>query len=231
MLFRSHQGHPSPLNPAQSPYPPPPYQPLNSEQYQPVNTEHKPSVHFTPGGSPAGQHRPSFGGQPRPDSFSASQPNYQAQQMAPYQQTPYIPQGYPYQQPPTFQQVQYQPRPSYSASDAYGPGYISDPEAHRRKHKSRSRRISDNSRSTNTDALLGAAGGSLIGDLIFPGLGTVGGALVGWVGGKDYGKHRKWREDKRDQQQDRWERRFADRSRSRSRSRERRKDRHERRRS
>merc|ERR1711939_52466 len=94
-------------------------------------------------------------------------------------------------------------------------------------HKNRSRRISDNSRSTNADAFLGAAGGGLIGDLIFPGLGTIGGAVVGWVGGKDYGKHRKWREDKRDREQERWEKQFGDRSRSRSRSRGRRRRRHE----
>jgi len=56
--------------------------------------------------------------------------------------------------------------------------------------------------------------------LIFPGLGTVGGALVGWVGGKDYGRHRKWREEKRDREQEKWERKYQrhDDSRSRSRS-------------
>jgi len=31
---------------------------------------------------------------------------------------------------------------------------------------------------------LGASGGAVIGDLIFPGLGTLGGALLGGVGGK-----------------------------------------------
>jgi len=46
--------------------------------------------------------------------------------------------------------------------------------------------------------------------------------LVGWVGGKDYGKHRKWREDKRDRDQGRWERKYggSDRSRSHSHDRE-----------
>jgi hypothetical protein len=70
--------------------------------------------------------------------------------------------------------------------------------------------VSDNSRSANADGFIGAAGGSIIGDLIFPGLGTVGGALVGFLGGKDYGKHRKWREERRDREQGRWEAKYGD---------------------
>ncbi|KAJ9614585.1 hypothetical protein H2200_002722 [Cladophialophora chaetospira] len=209
-------GHPSPQFGAvqsPSPYaapPPPPYQPLNAE----------PKVHFAqpPPTSAPGQHRPSV-------SYSLNQPNFnasQGQQLSPYPPGPYVPQGaYQPQQPYVQSQSQTNYRSSFS--DPSGPGYSSDPEHQRRKHKSRPRRVSDNSRSTKSDALLGAAGGGLIGDLIFPGLGTVGGALVGWIGGKDYGKHRKWREEKRDREQERWERRYqggdsgSDRSRSRSR--------------
>jgi hypothetical protein len=33
------------------------------------------------------------------------------------------------------------------------------------------------------DTFVGAGGGALIGDLIFPGLGTVGGAILGGLGG------------------------------------------------
>ena len=73
--------------------------------------------------------------------------------------------------------------------------------------KSSSRRKSD-SRSTIKDAFLGAAGGGLIGDLIFPGLGTIGGAAIGWLGGKDYGNHRKGREDKRADEQEKWEAKY-----------------------
>ncbi|KAK5257646.1 hypothetical protein LTR40_009485 [Exophiala xenobiotica] len=205
----TQQGHPSPQHPPQtSQYPPPPYQPLNHEQQKP-----QPAVHFAQTPSPGGgHHRPSVGAQPRPQqsyAINQNQPIYHAhpsqQLLAPYQhqQNPYVPPEYQNQQsqpyyPPPPQQY---PRPSISNTDlAYGGvggGYLSDPEPHRRKHKNRSRRISDNSRSTKADAFLGAAGGGLIGDLIFPGLGTLGGAVVGWVGGKDYGKHRKWREDKR----------------------------------
>lgn len=89
-------------------------------------------------------------------------------------------------------------------------GYSSDPEPHRRKHKHKKRRDSDEkgagkSRSTNKDAFLGAAGGGLIGDLIFPGLGTVGGAALGYFGGKDYARHRKEREGNRAVAQREWE--------------------------
>jgi len=55
---------------------------------------------------------------------------------------------------------------------------------------------------------LGAAGGGLIGDLIFPGLGTVGGALAGWIGGKEYGTHRKRKESQREMMQREWEEKF-----------------------
>jgi hypothetical protein len=40
------------------------------------------------------------------------------------------------------------------------------------------------------NTFLGAGGGALIGDMIFPGLGTIGGALLGGVGGHEYGKSR-----------------------------------------
>ncbi|EHY60738.1 hypothetical protein ABEF92_007007 [Exophiala dermatitidis] len=202
--------------------PPPPYQPLT--------TESKPSPYLAPHQSSSAQQRPSISYQQRPDQYSMSLPNYQAWPPSTPQHGAMAPQPYPYQQqiyPP------YASRPSLSIRDAgIGDGYASDPEQRRRKHKSRSRRISDNSRSTNADGFIGAAGGGLLGDLLFPGLGTVGGALVGWVGGKDYGKHRKWREEKRDRDQERWERKFGrSHSRSRSRSRDERRDSHDRRKS
>ncbi|KAJ9630103.1 hypothetical protein H2204_008758 [Knufia peltigerae] len=210
------QGHPSPhTQPQHAQYAPPPYQPLNNEQ------KAQQSVHFAPTPSPGERSRPSP--QPQPQPYAMNQPNYQvhpAQHLSPYPQNPYVPLEYQNQQayyPPSPYQ---HPRPNHSYTDLHGGGgYSSDPEHHQRhKHKSRPRRVSDNSRSTNADALLGAAGGGLIGDLIFPGLGTIGGALAGWVGGKDYGKHRKWREEKRDREQENWEKKFRNRDRDRSRS-------------
>lgn len=40
------------------------------------------------------------------------------------------------------------------------------------------------------NTFLGAGGGALIGDMIFPGLGTIGGAILGGVGGHEYEKKR-----------------------------------------
>jgi len=107
-------------------------------------------------------------------------------------------------------------KPNQSEVSLSSGGYSSDPEPRRRKEKHHSERRQshdksgrDKSRSTNKDALLGAAGGGLIGDLIFPGLGTVGGALAGWLGGKDYGEHRKYREDKLGREQRSWERKHG----------------------
>ena len=99
-------------------------------------------------------------------------------------------------------------------------GYSSDPEPRRRRRRRRdesgtrrdsgeSREIrTKTSRSKNADSFLGAAGGGLIGDLIFPGLGTIGGAAIGWLGGKDYANHRKNREEKRHKEQRKWEEKY-----------------------
>lgn len=38
------------------------------------------------------------------------------------------------------------------------------------------------------DTFLGAGGGAIIGDAIFPGLGTIGGLILGGVGGREYAK-------------------------------------------
>jgi hypothetical protein len=59
-----------------------------------------------------------------------------------------------------------------------------------------------------TDSFIGAAGGGLIGDLLFPGLGTVGGALAGWIGGKEYGEHKKRRNSQLEIEQREWEEKF-----------------------
>ncbi|OAP55390.1 hypothetical protein AYL99_10363 [Fonsecaea erecta] len=213
-------GQPGQLSPQFGVQPPSPYIPPPA--YQPLNTD--PKVHFA---ATPGQPRPSHSSQP---IYSLNQPNFQAnpaQQLNPYPPGPYVPQAYQHQ---SYGPPHHRPHHRPSHSDPSGSGYSSDPEPNRRKHKERSRRISDHSRSTNADGFLGATGGGLIGDLIFPGLGTIGGALVGWVGGKDYGKHRKWREEKREREQERWEREYGRRSshshsRSRSHSRDRDRDR------
>ncbi|PPJ53370.1 hypothetical protein CBER1_00954 [Cercospora berteroae] len=57
-----------------------------------------------------------------------------------------------------------------------------------RKHHDRPQPTKKKSSGVNT--FLGAGGGALIGDAIFPGLGTLGGALLGGLGGHEYGKKR-----------------------------------------
>jgi uncharacterized protein YcfJ len=96
-------------------------------------------------------------------------------------------------------------------------GHSSDPGPHQRRHKHHyetKRRISETSRPTTADGLIGAAGGGLIGNLIFPGLGTAAGALAGWLGGKEYGNYCKSREEKRDREQEAWERKHGSRAHS-----------------
>ncbi|KAK5074833.1 hypothetical protein LTS08_005597 [Lithohypha guttulata] len=209
----------------QQPPPPPPYQ---------EHQEHKPGVHFAPTPVDLPQ-RHSFSG-PRP-----SQPWNQQSYQNPYQQQLIRPQnGYgtppnnAYDQPrPQYLSPHMQPyaHPNPSRYSIDNGGYSSDPEQRRRRHEHRTRRDSGESRdlksskhksrSANADAFLGAAGGGLIGDLIFPGLGTIGGAAIGWLGGKDYAHHRKGREDKRAGEQRRWEEKYGPEHHRRSRSRER----------
>ena len=221
----------APPQQAYSPIPPPP--PYSSYSSSPgAQKPPQGHVHFAPSPQPSHQNRPgsSSGGGPSPQSMAPVVPYIQnTQAFVPQQHLqPYAPQPQAYQNnysqsvPNNGNQLApyYQRRPS----DA---GYSSDPERHRHKHKKhhshssqsrsrsrsrdtkdRPRRTSEASRSSNSDGLIGAAGGGLIGDLIFPGLGTVGGALVGWLGGKKYGSERKHREDRRDKTQYDWEERW-----------------------
>ncbi|RMZ86602.1 hypothetical protein DV736_g6174, partial [Chaetothyriales sp. CBS 134916] len=225
VTFASLQPQPGPQFNQTPPYPVSVY-PTNQPQHMsppppPYHDEQKPSVHFTPPRPPTSNPpRHSFSGQrPPPNQFLQSPP----QQYGP--PALYNPQYYGNQQRPSVPHMQPYVSEHYAYSDSSFGGYSSDPEPHRRRHrydgyKTRRRRISDTSRSANADAFIGAAGGGLIGDLIFPGLGTVGGVLAGWLGGKDYGERRKWREQKLEKEQEEWERRFSkhDRKRSRSRS-------------
>lgn len=46
-------------------------------------------------------------------------------------------------------------------------------------------------KASSASTFLGAGGGAILGDAIFPGLGTLGGALLGGLGGHEYGKKSK----------------------------------------
>ena len=60
----------------------------------------------------------------------------------------------------------------------------------RHHHHHKSRPEMQRKKSSGVNTFLGAGGGAILGDLIFPGLGTLGGALIGGVGGHEYGKKR-----------------------------------------
>ena len=238
--------HPSPGSQPQNYFPPPPYH---------GSTQQKPQVHFAQSPGPQSarlEQRNSFSHPQRPSPLQQEmQPNFPMPQNIP----PFAPQN----PAPWQHQGPYNPnaRPYAGANQSMvslSSGYSSDPEYHRRRHRHRhhhsdegqrrdgsrrrDRKHSDTSRSGTTNGLIGATGGGLIGDLIFPGLGTVGGALAGWIGGKEYGNHRKAREEKLALEQEKWVKKYgrnlspgnydgSDRDRSRSRSRSRRRSRHE----
>lgn len=61
----------------------------------------------------------------------------------------------------------------------------------RKKHRHHQHRSQpQRKKSSGVNTFLGAGGGAIIGDAIFPGLGTIGGALLGGLGGHEYGKKR-----------------------------------------
>lgn len=132
--------------------------------------------------------------------------HYQQQQ----QQSGYTPQQ-PYQQQQGYfpaasgsgaQQI-YRDDRKPSTTPGYKPSHSPYRESERDRSRSRSRsRSRDRHRkhhgrpqptkkkSSGVNTFLGAGGGALIGDAIFPGLGTLGGALLGGIGGHEYGKKR-----------------------------------------
>ena len=206
----AYQQHPSPGSQPQTYFPPPPYQDPSKAQ-----------VHFAQSPRPQNtstEHRNSFSHPQRPTMQQRIHP-YPPQNLPPFAP----------QNPAPWQHQQNMTRPfggPNQSETSLGSGYSSDPEYHRRRHRHRHhhsdegtkrdgtsrRKPSDASRSTTTDGLIGATGGGLLGDLIFPGLGTVGGALAGWIGGKDYGKYRQHREEKLHKEQEKWERRYGSRN-------------------
>ncbi len=58
---------------------------------------------------------------------------------------------------------------------------------------------------TTKHTFLGAVGGSIIGDAIFPGLGTIGGLVLGGIGGHEAGRSRSARPPPRRKYKDKYE--------------------------
>ncbi|KAF7505757.1 hypothetical protein GJ744_000428 [Endocarpon pusillum] len=189
----------------QQPHAPPPYQLVEmpaEKPYLPTDQQYQRNSFSHPERPPISPWNTSYN-QPIPPGHDRDY----------YQKYPPAPQQYS-QQPP--QPLYHIPPPhlrlyhANASSPNLAQGYHSDPEPHRRR---RTRRKSA-SRSTTADGFLGAAGGGLIGDMIFPGLGTLGGAVAGYFGGKDYGKHRKRRESLHRETQTQWEARHGKRGHS-----------------
>jgi hypothetical protein len=174
----------------------PQYQPYNpnvdTHQYPPEKAPQRPST---------------LQNMYRPSDFTSSHPPPQHAQGPPPPPPQGPPNGYS-QQPngyfapagPGLSQIyNNQPRPPRRSSTS---GYPTAQSPYRRSSRSRSRsrdrkhRHNHNrpqgpkQKGSGVNTFLGAGGGAIIGDLIFPGLGTIGGAILGGVGGHEYTKKR-----------------------------------------
>ncbi|KXT04680.1 hypothetical protein AC578_2080 [Pseudocercospora eumusae] len=133
----------------------------------------------------------------RPSDFSSGQykPSQQPQSyQLPYQQSQ---PGYPF---PNGAPAMSQGYSDGGRNPSSTPGYALAASPYRERSRSRSRSRSRHrkhhrpqttrKKSSGVNTFLGAGGGALIGDAIFPGLGTLGGALFGGAMGHEYSKKR-----------------------------------------
>jgi hypothetical protein len=196
----SHSGYVYPQYQQNSNLQTPP-QPFLPPPYRPTTTGGSPNLSYAQ--SPPQRNSFSHPERPNPQTWSQSYPpppnSNQQMQYQPQQFTPPRHQAHR----PSYSQPYLHPNQS---SDSFTEGYLSDPEPRRRRHSHHKK--SRSTRSTATEGFLGAAGGGLIGDLILPGLGTVGGALAGWIGGIEYGEHKKRRDSQLEAKQREWEEKF-----------------------
>ncbi|KAK5124976.1 hypothetical protein LTR85_001166 [Meristemomyces frigidus] len=198
--FQSHSQPPPqsrpPMHPNYTPqgsgyqYPPPPNQNGNTHQYPPEK-----QVHFGDGGQNV--YAPQNYGSPYPQQQPQAQQGYPLPNGAtPAMQqvygdshrkttTPgYEPSGSPYRD-------DYRDG-SRSRSRSRGRG-VDQPRKHHHHHhhnkyNNHNGRPEQKRKGSGVSTFLGAGAGSLIGDAIFPGLGTLGGAILGGVGGHKYAK-------------------------------------------
>lgn len=203
---------------------PPPMSRPNAPGYYNNNYPPPPGPASVPSGSPYQQpyqpQIPLAGPQQSQYPFPAQQP-YNPNMPISQLPQPYPNHAIPSTHRPSQTQLQHRPSSPFESDSSDSESYHSDPEHHRRRRHhhhhdrdrdgSRSRDLSrprsrglNNSKSPrprhrtarhNSDAWIGGVGGALIGDIIFPGLGTVGGAAVGALQGHHYDKKRVARED------------------------------------
>ncbi|CAK3885982.1 Hypothetical predicted protein [Lecanosticta acicola] len=200
------------LNP---PYPlsdaPPPYSQFDQRPHSQPPPQHRPSA-------PGEQYYPPppSNGYPAYPPHKSGRPP-QNMHKPPGTPGPYPPQPYPQQaqylqaQPqgyfglagtPAMQQVYANGNADGrkpSSTPAYGPPrspYRDDSQSRSRSrgaHHSHHHHKPEVKRkhSSGVHSFLGAGGGAIIGDAIFPGLGTLGGAILGGLGGHEYGRQRR----------------------------------------
>lgn len=201
---RPHQGPPYPSTPGPSQYTPSPYQQTPQPQQRPYAT---PPVQQQPYAAPLQPWDPRQGYSFPPPAvcnqgYPTQRPNPAASQstlMSPLQ--PYRSRS----EPPENRRVSldvphkhHHHHHYHHRSDSRSRSR-SRPRSSRLGHSHHSRRSDSRSSGrsgtrsrarSDRDTFLGAGGGAIIGDTLVPGLGTLGGALLGALGGNKYAKRR-----------------------------------------
>ena len=158
----------------------------------------RPAVHFEQPGPPPPYTQQNQYPPPPPPQNQHQQPRPPQVQVHPPSQAPYFAPP-PQAGQPGFARLE--PKRSHSTPPEDYKHHHHQHHHHSHSHsrsrsRSRSRSGSNDHKSRNT--FLGAGGGALIGDAIFPGLGTLGGALLGGFGGREYSKKHRSRSSQAD---------------------------------
>ncbi|KAH6721963.1 hypothetical protein BKA61DRAFT_165642 [Leptodontidium sp. MPI-SDFR-AT-0119] len=186
--------HPSEIGHQGSPQSQPPPQP----HY------HTPQQQYQQPYSPQPQHHQSYVQNPQTDTHH-SRPPYSTDRL------PHLRPERSYSEPPTTSHLhpheahshhhhqRHSRSPSHSRSRSRSSSRSHSRHRSRRRSHSRSRPRSShtNTKHKGRNTFFGAFGGGLLGDAIFPGLGTVGGAVLGGVLGKESAKNTRPRSHRR----------------------------------
>jgi hypothetical protein len=172
--------------------------PVPQKQTPPYPTSNYPPQQYL---APPGAVPPQAGSAPT-QSYFPPQPQPNGYGYGPRPSDPY---AYPPQAPLSLQRSISEPpdgrRPSLASSQSSQPRHNhhrrdyddedEDSEYERsRSRDSRDRRPRPKNKHSDTSTFLGAGGGAIVGDAIFPGLGTLGGLLLGGWGGREYSRRR-----------------------------------------
>ncbi|KAH9820448.1 hypothetical protein Tdes44962_MAKER05142 [Teratosphaeria destructans] len=184
---------------------------LNSSQLN-VNTHQYPpekQVHFArpqqqqqqqqQNSGTYGNLHPQYAQQP----YRGAQPQTQSGFPFPNGQAPAPTQVYGRRPSGTFRHQSTTSIPYYKDDDSRSPSRSRSRERgqHHRNHHHHHHhptRPQPKKKASGASTFLGAGGGAIIGDAIFPGLGTLGGAILGGLGGHEYGKQRRSYSNDRD---------------------------------